>query len=299
MSHLCLAAILAITLQNEPVDSASASQDHPVSTDRRAVPGNSPSEGTATVSPFTAAASVDPTNTSSIVELSLGTSLATGDFGSSSDTSIWSTAMGARATLGNVRLSASIPYMRLRSNATIFTGIDSTPIVVATGEGRNRTNEGFGDITLGASYTLQHDPGDIEIEVASRVKLPSASGGSGLSSGKTDYSLGLQATKAINNIAPFASLTYRFLGDPNGFDLRNGLAASVGGSAVVSRRTVLLASYHYARAASRFVNDAHELFLGFSRELPGQRLRLTGFGTAGLSSGAAAGSGGLAVSLSL
>ena len=66
---------------------------------------------------------------------------------------------------------------------------------------------------------------------------------------------------------------------------------------IVDERTVLLGSYHYARAASRFIRDAHELFAGASRSISGDRLRLTGYTTAGLSKGAAAVSGGVSLSV--
>lgn len=298
MLYLAVAAFAIASPSATPTPDP-AQQDAQSSTDSRPPSVNSPSAATATVSPITAAAAVEPAYAGVGVELSLGTSIAVGDFGSSSSTSIWSTALGARVSLGDVRLSASIPVMRVRSNSTIFTGIDSTPVVIANGVGPKRTNDGFGDVTLGASYTLPHRSGDLEIELAGRVKLPTASNASRLSSGETDYSLGIQATKLVGRVAPFVSATYRLLGDPKGFDLHDGIAASAGASFVLDRRTVLLGSYHYARGASRFVHDGHEVFLGGSRELTGSRLRLTGFGTVGLSSGAAAASGGFAVSLAL
>lgn len=292
-------AVAIATLMMSPVAAAGPLQQDTQASEPPATRVNSPSEATATVSPVTAAAAFEPADPASSVELSLGTSIAVGDFGTSTKTSLWSTALGARVALGDLRFSASIPYMRVRSNASVFTGIDSTPVLVAGGAGPKRTNRGFGDVTVGVSYTLPHAPDAIEVELAGRVKLPSATRDSRLSSGKTDYSLGVQATKAVGALAPFVSTTYRILGDPSGFDLRSGLAASAGSSLVLDRHTVLLGSYHYSRAASRLVRDAHELFLGGSRELTGTRLRLTGFGTVGLSRGAAGVSGGIAASLTL
>ncbi len=130
------------------------------------------------------------------------------------------------------------------------------------------------------------------------MKIPTASRESGLSSRKVDYSAGIQATKSLGRVAPFVSVTYRVFGDPRIIELRDGFAASAGSSFIVDDRTVVLASYHYARAASIHVSDAHELFAGASRSL-NDRLRLTGYGTAGLSRGAAGVSGGLSVSLRL
>ena len=267
--------------------------------DFQGTPPSSPSNATTTVSPTTVAAAVQSSTTGPAVEVSLGTSIADGNFGAAKNTSIWSTAFAARVVLDGVRFSASLPYMRIRSNGTIFTGIDSTPVVVAPGIGGKVTNHGFGDLTLGAAYTASQPIAGFEIELSGRVKVPTATRASGLSSRKTDESVGVQATRPLGRFAPFVTATYRILGDPRGYKLRDGFASSVGSSLVISRSTVLLASYHYARAASRLIHDAHELFFGGSRELAGTRLRLTGYATAGLSDGAASKSGGLSLSWSL
>ena len=131
------------------------------------------------------------------------------------------------------------------------------------------------------------------------MKLPTASAGSTLSTGKTDVSAGVQLTKTFGRVAPFVSATYRVFGDPAIIDLKNGFAASAGTSIGLGKRTVTLFSYHYAAAATALVRDSHELFAGLSTGLPGSRVRVTGFATAGLSSGAAASSGGISLSLDL
>ena len=260
----------------------------------------SPSNATTTVSPFTVAQAVDaPAAPSSGVDLSLGTSYASGDFGAATDTEISNTAFGVRYFTGNVRLSASIPYMWVRSNGRIFTGIDSTPVVVAPGTGRRLTSKGLGDLTLGGSYAVPGSVSGFELELSGRVKVPTAGRSSGLSSGKTDASIGAQVTRAIGRFAPYASFTYRWLGRPDDIDVRNGFAASAGGSVLIGERTVVLGSYHFAQAASRYIPDSHELFLGASRRLGEGKYRLTAFVTGGLSKGAAGVSGGLSGSVTL
>jgi hypothetical protein len=275
---------------SEPADIASTSSSGPARTT------GSPSNAGATVSVTSVDSAAARGTGTGAIDISLGTSLASGKFGTSSRSTIWSTALGVRYAVDGLRLSASVPYMRLRSADTIFTGIDSTPVLVSTApSGPRTTHRGLGDATLGASYTLPAAPSAVEIELSGRAKLPTASRSSGLSTRKADYSAGVQITKAIGRFAPFASGTYRILGDPAGFDLRNGFAASVGTSYIVSSNAVLLTSYHYARAASRLVGDSHELFAGASTRLPGSRLRLTGFVTHGLSDGAARTSGGVSL----
>lgn len=259
----------------------------------------SPSNATSTVSPSTVPQSMERLDERpQPFTLSLGALYASGDFGTNSNTSIFSSALAARYRVDGFRLTASLPWMRIRSNATIFTGIDSTPVLVAppVSGGPRRTADGFGDLTLGAAYTLTPSQSGTEIELSGRVKLDTATRSSGLSSGEKDYAIGAQVTQPLGRVAPFASVTYRFLGDPALYRLRDGLAASAGASLMLGPGAYVLASYHFSERATRLVKNAHEVFAGASTEIPNTRLRVTGFGTAGLSRGAAGVSAGVALS---
>ncbi|HEU0066391.1 MAG TPA: hypothetical protein VFQ57_04030 [Sphingomonas sp.] len=294
-----LAVSATAQAQNTPI-SATSVDDPTGAVLRPAGFPASPSTANATVSPAIVPQALNrDTDGMTGFDVSLGTLYASGDFGAATDTTIWSSALAARYTSGGLRLNASLPWMRIRTAGTVFTGIDATPIIVAPGTGTpRRTFRGLGDVTLGASYSVT--PTDAtEIEFSGRVKLNTATQRSGLSSGETDYSLGVQATQTVGRFAPFISATYRMLGDSPQWRLRNGLAGSVGSSMTVGERGVLLASYHYAQSATRLIDDSHEVFLGASTRLPSTRLRLTGFATAGLSSGAASASGGLALGFAL
>lgn len=262
---------------------------------------DSPSNATATVSPSTVAQALAPSDAAvPNLDISLGTSVAGGHFGATSQAQIVATALGVRYAVGGLRFSASIPYMSIRTAGTILTGIDSTPILVSgTTTPRRVTRDGIGDLTLGVSYTLPSAPDGLELELSGRAKLPTARNATQLSSGKTDYSLGAQVTKAFGPVAPFVSATYRIFGDSSRFRLKDGFAASVGASITTSGNLVLLASYHYAEPATRLVKDAHELFAGASAAIPNSRFRLTAFATKGLSSGAAAISGGIGLAVNL
>jgi hypothetical protein len=233
----------------------------------------------------------------SIADFSLGTIYAEGKFGTGSKTSIWSSALGARLHLGNATLTASLPWMRIRSRSTIFTGIDATPVLVAPNTSAvRRTTDGFGDLTLGASYIIAPESSPFEVELSGRAKINTATERSGLSSGENDYALGTDVSGTMGKVTPFVSFSYRLLGDTTAYRLRDGPAASAGASYALGSNSFLLASYHYSRAATRLVDDAHELFAGISTRIPRSPLRVTSFATAGLSRGAAAASGGLAIS---
>lgn len=261
----------------------------------------SPSSATSTISPSSVPQAMDKLAADgAVAELSLGTIYASGTFGTGSDTSIWSSALGARLRHDAFTLTASLPWMRIRSRSTIFTGIDATPVLVAPNtRADKRTIDGFGDLTLGAAYTIAPASSPVELELSGRAKLNTASKRSGLSSGENDYAVGADLSLPLGKITPFTSFTYRFLGNTATYTLRDGPAASAGASYALGTDTFLLASYHYARAATRQVADAHELFAGASTRIAGTSMRLTGFATAGLSHGAAGASAGIAISAGL
>ncbi len=261
----------------------------------------SPSSATATVSASSVPQAMerlggDDTN----VDLSLGTLYAAGKFGTNSTTTIWSSALSARVHVDNLTLSASLPWMQIRSRSTVFTGIDATPVLIAPNtSAAKRTVEGFGDLTLGAAYTVAPAGSPVEVELSGRAKINTASASSGLSSGANDYAVGADVSVPLGSVTPFASFTYRFLGDTNAFALRDGPAASTGASFSLGHEAFLVASYHYSSAATRQVSAAHELFAGASQRIAGTQMRLTGFVTTGLSRGAAALSAGAALSVGL
>lgn len=291
MRSFCAGVLLLVCgpAWGDPAGSDPADVDRP----------GTPSDATATVSPMTVSTAVDRlTPPLSPFSVSLGSSYASGHFGTPDRSSIWSSALGLRYATGTLRLSASLPYLDIHSAGTIFSGIDGTPVLVSTASpGVREKHDGLGDLTLGAAYTLETGTGTPEIEFSGRLKLPTARDSDHISSGKTDYSVGVEVTQVVGRLAPFVSATYRVFGDPSGFDLRNGFAASAGTSLQVTDRTFLLASYHFAERATKLVRDSHELFAGASTMIGQSKLRLTGFATLGLSSGAAGESGGLSLSV--
>lgn len=293
----CLTTALLHAAPAAAQDDAAAADGFTRASLADARPG-SPSNATSTVSPSTVPQNMDRlADGPGAFMVSLGALYASGDFGADTNTSIVSTALAARYQTGGLRLTASLPWMRIRSDAVIFTGIDSTPVLVAPGSrAARRTNHGFGDLTLGAAYALPAASSGTEVEFSGRVKFDTATRGSGLSSGEKDYAVGVQVTQPAGRFGPFVSATYRFLGDTPTYTLRDGFAASAGTSYLLGRGAYLLASYHFSERATGLVEDSHELFAGASAPIASTRFRVTGFGTAGLSRGAAAVSGGVALS---
>lgn len=214
---------------------------------------------------------------------STGVDYSSGDYGAAEDTEILVIPVVLRATTGNMAFTASLPYLRIDGPGGVVVGPGGEPLPGAPAASGER--EGLGDLNLGAAYTFSGaQRGGLEFTLSGNVKLPTSKESDQLSTGETDYTVKGEVSAPLGNVTPFASVGYRFLGDPEGFDLRNGPTASAGFSALVGR-SVFIASYDYARSISAATDDSHSLFSGISFPL-GSRLNLTGYGVAGLSQGA-------------
>ncbi|HEX6859237.1 MAG TPA: transporter [Caulobacteraceae bacterium] len=226
----------------------------------------------------------------------VGFDYSSGDYGTGIDTNILRVPLGLRATTGPLRLTASIPYERIEGAANIISGDGGGPIIVDPSAPIEKvTREGWGDLALGASYTLPASiTGALEVDLNGRVKLPT--GDDELSTGETDYSVGTEASYPLGAWTPFASLGYKMRGDPEGVDLDNTINASIGTSYAVTDRSVVIVSYDYDQASTSGVDDSHSLFAGYSAPLVG-RVNWTIYGVAGLSDGAPDAEGGLLLSV--
>ena len=230
-----------------------------------------------------------------------GASAWSGHFGAPTRTNIWSVLVGARYQIGGLRVSASIPRMRIESDGSFFAGLGGTPLFVAPKVTPvRRIRQGWGDTTLNASYLLPNGgQRGIDVELSGSVKIPTASRASGLSTRKVDYAGGVNISKTVGRLTPLASVEYRVFGNNSTWHFRNGFNVSAGTSYAVTDRTALLLTYEYSQASSDFIRDAHEVVLGASTPLARNRLRLTSYVSKGLSQGAAGVSGGASLSVIL
>jgi len=211
-----------------------------------------------------------------------GVDYSSGDYGLADKTKILVVPIVARLLADDFAITGSVPYIRLDTPGGVVIGPDGKPIPgVPTTAGK--TN-GFGDPTVGVKYTVPSSlVGDVDLSVGGRVKLPVASRSKGLSTGKTDYAATVEAGYTFGTVSPFVEVGYRWLGDPDGVNLRNGPTLSVGSSFAFGK-TVLITSYDYARSATASTDDSSDLFGGVAVPV-GRRLTLTGYGTKGLSNG--------------
>lgn len=211
-----------------------------------------------------------------------GVDYSSGDYGTGADTNILVVPVSARYKVGNLRLTATVPWLRIDGSSAIV-GDGAGGVVIDPNAPRTRRS-GFGDVSVGVAYQIPEEALGFGLDLSGRVKLPTAASSKGLGTGKADFSVGAEVSKTFGPVTPFVSVGYRMPGDPNGIDLHNAWSAS-GGASLALGKSVLIASYDYREATSDFAEDSQELFGAFSTPLTG-KLNATLYGTAGLSKGA-------------
>jgi hypothetical protein len=227
---------------------------------------------------------------------SAGIDYSTGRYGEPVETEIVISPYSLRYEVSNaLSVSASIAAIKIKGPDVVL-GPDGSPlpgIPVA-----NRVRSGFGDVGLSATYSIPTG-GDSPwlIDATARIKLPTASKESGVTTGKADVSLGLDLSYAAGNWVPFIDLGYRLPGSPTGVELRNAPAVSVGVTHMLKQGAFVF-SYDYERALSPFATDSHSLFGALTKPVS-KRINITGYGVGGLSSGAPAVEVGLLMSLKI
>lgn len=133
----------------------------------------------------------------------------------------------------------TVPYIRITapSGGTVVS-VDPSGRLVRRSVGARTANSGLGDIVTGLSYNLLNDaPTQTAMDITGKIKFGTADENKGLGTGEADYSLQADLYKTYNKATALASLGYRVLGSPAGFNLNNVWYGSVGGAYKFSQET--------------------------------------------------------------
>jgi hypothetical protein len=194
---------------------------------------------------------------------------------------------GISARSGRFSLAASVPYVVTTAPEELIVsngGVLGTPLLSQPStQSREVTREGIGDLILQGGYSFPI--GSFDAFVAGNVKVPTASREKALGTGELDYGVSGQVSRRIGRTVPFASASYTVIGEPEGFDVRNTVAGSVGSHFFLSDTSSVTGSYSYEQSATANVEDHQSIGIGLDTSLS-TRVRLGLDGRAGLSSDA-------------
>jgi len=148
-------------------------------------------------------------------------------------------------------VSVTVPYVRQSSTGQVV--IIGGQVMHAGRKTRasasTSAESGLGDILLRAARMLTREDAALDLALAGKVKLPTASESKGLGTGRLDVGAGLEAAKDLSaDWTLLADGYYTFIGEPPGVDYRNQLALSLGFSTALEKDLGLTVLYETQNA---------------------------------------------------
>jgi opacity protein-like surface antigen len=203
-------------------------------------------------------------------------------------------------TTGAWRFSASMPYLNIVGPAYVVVGPGGDPVLVTQKSGANSTvREGWGDLSVGATYTWQPFGADsYEFDFTGNAKIATANASAGLTTGEDDASFSADVSHQFGLWSPFVSFSYLIPGSPKSYSLNSAPQFSVGTSYQVTSNIVATASYDFNGAITPTLSDAQQIFAAGSWVWD-DSLSFTVYAEYGLTAGAPSEGTGLLVSWKL
>jgi hypothetical protein len=162
---------------------------------------------------------------------SAGMEVTRGDYGLSEDTTIIYIPLSYRLTSGPWQFGVTVPWISVDGPGTVVRDLGRI-----SGGGASRSESGLGDIILQATRSLSTAASGLALDLTGKLKLGTASRSDGLGTGEEDFHVQLDAYGRTGEFTPFATLGYKFLGDPPGVNLRNVLYLDVGATRRIDER---------------------------------------------------------------
>lgn len=222
------------------------------------------------------------------VTASVGADYASGRYGTSQEVRSASSTFALRVKRKRVTVFAALPVVQVDAPGNVVApgGPLGLPLFIDPTKPATRVKRsGLGDAVVGASVqVIPPHRHHLALALTGNAKLPTASAARGLGTGKADYSIVAEAA-VPGKVTPFAAVGHSFVGQPDGYALRDVTSARGGVALGIGKASEVSVSYNYASRASDQVADRQEIGAGLDTALS-QRLSLGVQGSAGVSKGA-------------
>lgn len=219
--------------------------------------------------------------------ITTGAEYSSGDYGGSKSIDEWYVPLTAKYLTGPWVLRLTVPYLEVTApSGTVVTGGGGGDVVVP-GSGPRKTEEGLGDIIAGVTYRdllNTEASSDLAVDLTGKVKFGTADEDEGLGTGENDYTVQTDVYRFMDRFTPYATLGYRYRGDPPGANLDNGWLFTLGSMYRVSDRLGCSLDYYFREASISTSDDPQELTAAFDYRLTDTE-KLHGYVIKGLSDG--------------
>lgn len=216
-------------------------------------------------------------------KFSSGFDYSSGNYGQPTTTEIWYVPNTLNYNYDEWTLKLTIPYIRITGAGGVIGGGPDGPVVGAPTQTARTTQSGLGDLIFSGSYTwfLEDLP---TLELMGKIKIPTADENKGLGTGEADYTIQLDVFRSIGPVSPFATLGYRFTGDPSGIDLKDVLFASLGVGFKANNEWSGGIIGDYRQATTDFAEDSWEFVSYITWKAP-SNFSVNLYGAVGFSTG--------------
>ena len=223
----------------------------------------------------------------------IGLDYSSGEYGSDKETRTWVVPVIAKYERGPMTWKASIPWIRTTGPGDVI-GVGPDRIPAEGAENETRTESGIGDLVLSAGYAAVQNR-YLLLDVIAKVKVPTADDHRALGTGKTDFSLQLDAATLVKGVTVFGTVGKKKYGDPDGRDYRDPYYGSIGVGRRAVPSTFVGASYDWRDNVTRTGDEIRELMLFASHRLA-ERMKLQAYLIRGFSDNSPDIGGGLILS---
>lgn len=223
------------------------------------------------------------------VSVSLGAEYSTGDYGTSSKTTIWYFPATLKYETDVNMISLTVPYVSVEGQGDVVVtagggmGGGASPISRSSTRTSTRTDSGFGDVVLTGSHAIVSTV-SARIDLTGKIKFGTADEKDNLGTGENDYAVQLDLENNLNSNSIFGSAGYKILGDPPGTDFRNVFYGSIGFSHRLDAVRTAGLAYDAQQSALSGASGQSELTFFLSNKLD-KKTKLTGYVLKGLADG--------------
>jgi hypothetical protein len=220
--------------------------------------------------------------------LGTGIHYSSGDYGTSSTTTILSIPLTARYDRGPWTFKGSIPYLSVDGPSTVVPGVGRVPntnprrrggAATATTDG---SASGIGDLVLSATYAAYYDrASQLGVDLTGKVKVATADEDEGLGTGENDFAAIVEVFKTLDRLTVFGGIGRHFLGSSSFIPLEDVWSYSLGASYRMDDRDSVGLTFDARDRVAPGASPQRELTGFWSRKLDrdwkGQAYVLKGF----------------------
>lgn len=159
-----------------------------------------------------------------------GADFSSGRYGESIRTDTWYLPVSAKYDAESWNLKLTIPYVTTRGPGNVK-GSGADRVETGTVGAVRKSTQGLGDVVLSGGHEVwESAAAGWSVDLLGKIKFGTGDSAKGLGTGKSDFTVAVETTKALGAHALFASIGRRKMGDPEGTDFRDPWLASAGWS---------------------------------------------------------------------